>query len=193
VGRPAPSDEAVAASIGPPLPHVFEGLLPDADAATRERALEHYREHYRAHGWSQNRVYPGVPALLEAVAERGWRACVATSKTRGSAERIVRHFGLHVFLGRVYGRESDGRLAGKVELLAHALACEGVDPARCAMVGDRRYDMEGARAVGLHPIGVGWGYGSREELESAGAARVCESPDALLAALEAFARRATGS
>lgn len=190
LGHPPPSAEAVAASIGPPLPRVFDGLLPDADADTRARALDLYRQHYRARGWSQNRVYPGVPDLLASVAGRGWRACIATSKTRPSAERIVRHFGLHRFLARVYGRESDGRLAEKSELLAHALACEAAEPARCVMVGDRRFDVEAARAVGLHPIGVGWGYGSRDELRSAGAEQVCESPAALLAALDAFARAA---
>jgi len=182
----------VATSIGPPLPRVFDHLLPDADAPTRERALALYREHYRAHGWSDNRVYPGVLELLEAVRRRGWRACIATSKTRASAERIARHFGLRPYLGEVYGRGADGSFADKPELLAHAVAQEDADPACSVMVGDRRYDVEGAHAVGLHPLGVAWGYGTQAELLTAGAARVCGDPPALLAALDEFALAAPG-
>jgi phosphoglycolate phosphatase len=47
------------------------------------------------------------------------------------------------------------------------------------MVGDRKYDVIGARANGVFAVGALWGYGSREELDIAGAAALCERPSEL--------------
>ena len=49
------------------------------------------------------------------------------------------------------------------------------------MIGDRRYDIEGGKACGLQTIGVLYGYGSREEFETAGADHIVETPDEILA------------
>jgi phosphoglycolate phosphatase len=92
------------------------------------------------------------------------------------AERIIEHFGLSAFFTCVYGAEFDGRFENKVELLAHALEREGLDPASCIMVGDRAQDVRAARRNGVLSVGVTYGYGSREELLEAGAAVLCGSP-----------------
>ena len=81
-------------------------------------------------------------------------------------ERILDHFDLTRFFDTVHGAELDGRLGEKAELISHVLATEAIDPAACVMIGDRRYDIEGARANGIKVAAVGWGYGTIAEFET---------------------------
>jgi phosphoglycolate phosphatase len=113
------------------------------------------------------------------------RAVLATSKPRVFAVRIARHFGFEAALDAIYGSELDGTRGRKSELLAHVLAEEGVAPERAVMLGDRRHDVEGARANGLRSLGVTYGYGDRAELEAAGATWICDDLAAALAVLDA--------
>ena len=76
-----------------------------------------------------------------------------------------------------------GALDHKPELIADILTREGVAASEAVMVGDRRYDITGAHANGMRAIGVLWGYGSRAELEQAGADALAETPEALLGLL----------
>lgn len=182
LGAPAPPDAELLRFIGPPLSHAFAELLDCArDAARVAAAIEHYRERFDARGWRENRVYAGVPELLDAARGAGWRCLVATSKPSVFAERIAVHFGLRERLDGVYGSELDGRRNEKPELLAHILAAEKLDARRSVMVGDRRHDVAGALANRVASVGVLWGYGSREELAAAGAHALCDQPAELLA------------
>jgi phosphoglycolate phosphatase len=125
-----------------------------------------------------------VPDLLDASKARGWRCVLATSKPTVYAERIVRHFRLRPFLDAVYGSELDGRLGTKTELIAHIVRTEPLETQRSVMVGDRRHDVEGALANGIPTVGVSYGYGSREELDAAGARWLCDEPAAVIGTLE---------
>ena len=79
----------------------------------------------------------------------------------------------------MYGSGSDGSLANKSELLAHVLDRESGEPARTVMIGDRKYDMEGAAGNGIPAVGVLWGFGDMEELKRSGAMRLCYRPEEL--------------
>lgn len=119
----------------------------------------------------------------------GARLILATSKRRVFAEQILGHTGLAPRFAAVHGSEPGGALDHKPELIAHILARHDVDPDACVMVGDRRHDIAGAQANGVRALGVLWGYGSREELEAAGAdALVAAPPDLAAAALTLAAR-----
>lgn len=179
-----PAEAALLGAIGPPLADTFARHLPEPDPERIARAIALYRERFDASGWRENRVYPRIPELLGAVGQRGWRAALATSKPTVFAERITDHFDLRRHLGAVYGAELDGTRGAKPDLLAHVLESEGASAGETVMVGDRRHDVEGARAVGARSIGVTWGYGSREELEAAGAGWICGSPGDVLRVLE---------
>ena len=73
----------------------------------------------------------------------------------------------------------------KHEVIAYAMDSVGIaDPATCLMVGDRRYDVEGARLCGMDAVGVLWGHGSEGELREAGACALVSAPDKLIATLE---------
>jgi phosphoglycolate phosphatase len=135
-------------------------------------------------GLYENAPYEGVAETLRAVGERGATLYVATSKPRVYAERHVRHVGLDGHFAAVHGCELDGTREDKRELLAHLLPHHGLASGEAAMVGDRGADMVAARHHGVRAIGVLWGYGSREELEGAGAQLLCARPGELAAALD---------
>ncbi|HEY7903131.1 MAG TPA: HAD hydrolase-like protein [Casimicrobiaceae bacterium] len=178
-----PGDAELAGCLGPPLRVAFAGLLGSAEPARIEHALVHYRERFDAVGWRENAVYDGIDGALAALAASGYRMLVCTSKPDVYARRIVEHFGLDRHLAGVYGPGLDGRFDDKRALLAHLLASEGCAAGAAHMIGDRRQDLDAARANGTRAVGVLWGYGSRDEL--AGCDRLVASPAALPGALSA--------
>lgn len=173
LGLTIPSQDELEWTIGPPLIDTFR-LLAGRDHG--EAGVDFYRERYGEIGLFENRVYDGIPQALEAMRAQGRRLYVATSKPRVYAERIVGRFGLAPFFARVHGSEFDGTNIHKPDLLRHILAVEGIDPARAVMIGDRKHDAIGAKANHVAALGVGWGYGSREELTGAGLTTILEAP-----------------
>lgn len=98
---------------------------------------------------------------------------MATSKPAPFARRIAEHFAIDRYFDLIEGSTLDGTRTTKSEVLRLAIEGLGVtDPAQAVMVGDRRFDIEGAAATGIESIGVLYGYGSREELEQAGATHI---------------------
>jgi phosphoglycolate phosphatase len=153
--------------IGPPLHEVFADGF-GFDPARTLQAVDAYREYYADRGIYEVETYAGVPALLRELAARGVTLAVATSKPHVYASRILEHFDLLDAFAFVSGPELDGTRRHKPQIIEHALARLG-DPARerAAMIGDRFYDVDGARKTGLRSIAVGWGFGSADELARA--------------------------
>lgn len=180
LGAEVPSEAHLERYIGPPLRDTFRDLLPGR-ASEVERAVDLYREHFVPVGMFENRVYPGIPALLQALVDAGRRLHLCTSKPHPFARRILEHFRLDRFFASIHGSELDGTRNEKGELVAYLLRQEGLAPARCLMLGDRRFDVEAAAQCGIASVGVLWGYGSRSELQDAGARWLAESPEALAA------------
>jgi len=151
--------------IGPPLLQQFM-VAYDFDEAKAWQAVNFYRERFRVTGLYENQLFHGVIALLETLQQQGRRLYIATSKPWEFAREIARHFDFAKHFKVVYGSELDGTRTNKVELIAHILQQEGLDPAQTLMIGDRKHDLIGARANGLDCAAVGYGFGSREELEA---------------------------
>ena len=178
---PLPADDAALNFIiGPPLMVSFAQL---AGAEYAETLLTLYRERYVEIGAFENAVYEGIPEALDALAARGARLYVATSKNRADAERILTHFGLASRFAAIHGARADGGLSDKTELIHHVLATHSLDAARSAMIGDRKYDMIGALNNKLTAIGALWGYGGEAELSEAGATALVARPNGLVDAL----------
>ena len=176
MGFPVPPREQLKKFIGPPLLTSFEeyiGMTPPQAG----RAVEWFRERFNPIGWKENSVYEGVAPLLRTLRRRGVRVGVATSKPEPFARRILDWFGLAPYVDVLSAAPmKETHHASKKELIAAALAGRG---GRACMVGDRRFDVEGAHDNGVDAIGVLYGYGSREELEAAGADALAESVGAL--------------
>lgn len=167
VGRRAPPRETLGWCIGPPLLASLRTLLGPEFEARADDALRHYRERFAAVGMFENEVYPGVRAMLRAVASTRARLFVCTSKPHVFARRILEHFALASSFVAIHGSELDGARVDKRDGIAHVLATENLAAPDTLMVGDRDVDVLGARANGVGSIAVAWGYGSREELSLA--------------------------
>jgi phosphoglycolate phosphatase len=183
LGATVPSEGELRSCIGPPLDHTFRRLLPSLDDAGIARAIALYRERFVAHGMYENAVYAGIPECLAQLRSARRRLFVVTAKPERFAKEIVRHFALGEFFEGVYGPSEDGALHDKGELIAHVLRCEGLDAGGVTMIGDRAHDVRGARQNGARSLGALWGYGSRAELEQAGAHALVASPAEIVRAL----------
>ncbi len=135
-----------------------------------------YRERYTDALW-ETRAFPGAAEAARAIAEQR-PVAIATSKPLRHAEPVLEAIGLRDLFGVIAAPVPDGP-ADKLAMVTQAIASVG-DAA--VMVGDRRYDIEAGRALGLHTIGVLWGYGSDAELRTAGAHTLLETPAELTAA-----------
>ncbi len=179
LGLDCPGEEELTWCIGPPLLDSFGRIV---GRALAPKALEYYRERFSEVGWKENEVYPGIEGLLRQLAESGRPMYVATSKPFVFADRITRHFQLDQYFDRIFGSELDGTRSNKAELLRFAISETGRTD-QAVMVGDREHDILGAKANKMASIGVTYGYGSHQELESAGADAVVHCPEMLLQAL----------
>ena len=183
LGLPVPEIDQLLHVIGPPLRETFPSLgVAPADV---ERAVVLYRENYggadgaRAPAMYDAEPYPHIETELAALARAGCRLIVATSKPYAFAKPILREKGLAQYFTAIHGAELNGVRDNKAELIAHIIATEGIDPTVALMIGDRKFDIIGARENGLRSIGVTWGYGSISELREAGASALCVQPKGL--------------
>lgn len=143
------------------------------------QAVEYYREYYAVTGIFENRVYDGVEAMLKALKAAGKTCVLATSKPEHYAMQILDHFGLASYFDCVAGATMDEKRTHKADVIAYALEKNG-KTGTAVMVGDRKHDILGAKAHDLDSIGVLYGYGSREELETAGATYLAETAEEIL-------------
>lgn len=174
--HPLPQDVDLARYIGPPLADAFREILATSDPEHVAAAVAAYRARFGTVGLFENEVYDGIPEALEALVASNARLFLATSKPRVYAVRIVEHFGLSKFFDGLHGSELDGTRTNKAELIAHIMQIERLSPEETVMVGDRRHDVVGALANRVRPLGVLWGFGSRDELAAAGASELLERP-----------------
>jgi phosphoglycolate phosphatase len=161
--------------IGPPLPQVITRLLAHYGDDRVDAGMTAYRAHYGTIGLHMATFYSGIPEAVDRLAQRA-RCFVVTSKRKDFAARIVASLEFSGAIAAVYGTEPDGSVDDKARLIAAVLRTEGLEPGETVMVGDRSHDVIGAHANALRAIGVLWGYGSRAELESAGADALAVMP-----------------
>ncbi len=178
LGAPVPSRAELRTWIGPPLCVTFPRVLGD-DAQRVERAVAFYHERFSAIGWREHEVYPGIAPAIDAIAARGATLAVVTAKTAAHASRIIDHLPFGARFARTYAPTPESAHSEKASMIAQALADFGVDACDAVMVGDRHFDIEGAKANGVRAVGVSWGFGSVQELNEAGADRIVDSADAL--------------
>ena len=177
-GHPDPGDDVLRTFVGPPL----EGSFRDVCGLSGEQAaacVASFRARFQEKGIHENALYPGIRKLLEQLRAAGKTLHVATSKPLVLAEQVLANFGIASYFTSVSGVPLALTDKGKADVIRDALAENGIRPENAVMVGDRLYDIEGAKANGVLPVGVLYGYGSRSELEDAGARLLAENTDEL--------------
>ena len=171
--------------IGPPLRDSFMKAY-DMTREKAEESVAFYRERFAPIGVLENKMYEGIPELLKALSEKGVKNAIASSKPTVFIHQILEHFGIKQYFDVIVGSELDGRRDTKEEVVEEALRQLGImemDEAKkktfCAMIGDRKFDIQGAKAHGLTGIGVGFGFAEEGELEAEGADYVVETVEEL--------------
>ena len=181
MGREIPSRESLYRFIGPPLVPAFREFI-GMTAEEAEQAVAFYREYFSVTGLFENTPYDGIAHLLAKLKERGVIPAVATSKPEKFAVRIIEHFGLAEYFTLVCGATMDSSRAKKGDVIAYTLDKLGITDAEKSavlMIGDRHHDIEGAKENGLASAGVLWGFGSEDELTTAGANAIAHNMDEL--------------
>ena len=167
MGQPLASEADLDWTIGPPLKASFATLLNTQNEALADQALAAYRERFSVVGLFENEVYPTVVETLASLQAQGYALFLATAKPLVYAKRILAHFQLDQYFTGMYGSELTGERTHKSDLIAYILEQEQLKAEQCIMVGDRQYDIMGARANGIDAIAVNYGYGTPEELAQA--------------------------
>jgi phosphoglycolate phosphatase len=168
-------------AVGPPIAVSLQRMIAPFGDDRVELALTVYRERYSSVGIYDCSAYPGVVAMLDGLRAAGHTMCIATSKRRDFAERVIDYLQLRDYVRGVYGAIPGGALDHKQDLLEHILTVEQLTAASCVMVGDRFHDIEAAKANAIRSIGALWGYGGHQELEQAGADAIAKVPGEVVA------------
>lgn len=157
--------------VGPPLLDSYEEFY-SMDEKQAMQAVAYYRERYEKTGLFECSPYEGIASLLERLQKEGRRLIVASSKPEVFVRRILEHFDLEQYFSEIVGATLDERLAGKPGIIREVFRrCQISEEEKIhlVMIGDRRYDIEGARSTRIDSIGVYYGFAEKGELEKAGA------------------------
>ena len=166
--------------IGPPLDYSFKTFYGFSDEQAVQ-AIKYYREYFSVTGLFENSVYDGIPEMLKKLKEKGVKIALATSKPYEFSIKILKHFDLYKYFDFFGAATMDGRISKKedvISTLLNEMSAKNKD--EILMVGDRYHDIEGAKANDLKSAGVLWGYGSKEELQNAGAEYILSEPFEIL-------------
>ncbi len=184
LGIEEPDLDELEPFIGPPLTDSFREFY-GFDDETVQQAVIYYRERFSTVGLFENDIYPGIAQMLERLKQAGRRLAVASSKPTVFVKQILEHFEILSYFDVVVGSELDGTRVKKEEVVEEALRqllCDG-NGHDIVMVGDRKFDVEGAKAYGIDSIGVAYGYAACGELEEAGADVIVDTVEELEKAL----------
>lgn len=178
IAVPVPSREQLRMVVGPPLEYSFDTFFGLSKEQARE-AIGYYRAYYADKGAFENRLYDGVPELLEKLKSAGKKLYLATTKAEKYAHIIPEHYGISGYFDFICGSDQESR-RDKASVIRCVLSAAGTNnPDRCIMIGDRKFDVLGAAQCGLGCIGVLYGYGDAQELQAAGAKHIVSTVEEL--------------
>ena len=181
-GLPVPSREEMRVFVGPPLHETFHKFgIPKEEC---DNAIAVFRSRYTTVGIFENTPYPGIRELLETLKSQGHRLFIATSKPETMAHRVLEHFDLAQYFEMICGATLDSSRVEKSDVIAYLLEKTG-RMETVVMVGDTAFDVLGAASHGIPTIGVAWGYGQVQDMVSAGAYAIAQTPEELLSLLNA--------
>lgn len=193
LGIEEPDLDKLEPFIGPPLADSFQEFY-GFGAEKSAEAIVYYRERFSTVGLFENEIYPGVDEMLAHLKRAGKTLALASSKPTVFVKKILQHFGIEPYFDVIVGSELDGTRARKEEVIEEALrqlrqiaVCDQKeeflsdkeDNDGIVMIGDRKFDIQGAKLFNLVSVGVTFGYALPGELEAAGADYIVESVAAL--------------
>lgn len=169
--------------IGPPLKDSYMEFYGFNEKDAQDGVYK-YREYFSVKGWMENKEYPGIDRMLDALKKSGKHLMVATSKPELFAVKILKHFGMDHYFDFIGGADMEETRVRKADVIRYVLEKNGIEHLEdVIMIGDRKHDVQGAKEAGVECVGVLYGYGDRTELESAGADYIAETVEELSAML----------
>ncbi len=178
------SPEELRKFIGPPLRDSYMKIC-GLSKEQADEGLKIFREYFEKKGMFENEVYEGIEEVLRKLKDNGKILVVATSKPEKYSIEILEHFNLRKYFTVVVGSDFEETRVKKGDIIKFAveklkLEFEDFENSKCIMVGDREYDILGAKENGIKSIGVLYGYGTLVELTQARAFKVVKTPKELL-------------
>ena len=175
--------------IGPPLHESYQEFygMTEEDSF---KAVDKYRERYKDVGIFECNLYEGIDKVVKNIYENDGIVCLATSKPEVFAKQLLEHYDIAKYFHCIVGSLMDGGRTKKAEVIEEVfdrLDISEDDKAKCIMIGDRMFDIEGASIKGIDSIGVKYGYATPNELEDAGATYVVETTEELMALIKKLA------
>ncbi|WP_141603550.1 HAD family hydrolase [Terrilactibacillus laevilacticus] len=166
MGINEPDIDKLECFIGPPLQVSFTEYY-NFDQTSSKTAIDFYRERFKDKGIFENELYRGIPELLNSLKEQQYTLVVATSKPTVYAEQILKYFKIDQYFDLVVGSHLDGTRSSKTEIINFILdRFHDHKKDHFVMIGDREHDLIGAHNAGIDSIGVQYGFGSYDELQS---------------------------
>ncbi len=166
-GYDEPDKDRLRAFIGPPLVDSF--MTYGADLETAKKMVDKYREHYSAGGMFESDLYDGAQEMLSALYDAGCKMAIASSKPGKYVAAILEKLGVEKYFSFISAPEIGHVNPTKQELIDRAVDALGADKSKTVMVGDRLFDIEGAKQAGIASIGAVYGFGGEEEMKKYGA------------------------
>lgn len=171
---PVPPLDDYSKYIGPPLYTTFQRLC----GLTQEQAAagaKIYVKHYIESGMYMNKAYDGMYNLLKSLKRAGKTVAVATSKNEDLAVDVLKHIGLYDCFDLICGSKLDGTRKEKHEVIEYVMRQTGFSKSESIMIGDTKFDAQGASLAGCDFIGVLYGYGIKSEMQAFGVSRFAQS------------------
>ncbi|MBR3833081.1 MAG: HAD-IA family hydrolase [Lachnospiraceae bacterium] len=171
-------NETLRKFIGPPLRDSFREYCGFTNMQA-EDATKYYREYYSVKGLEENEIMPGMDDVIKQLYDEGYKLYLATSKPEKFAKIILENLGLLEYFDIVAGASFDGTREKKEQVIEYLLEqikekYDDFSIEQAIMVGDRHFDIHGAKYFNMDSIGVTFGYGDYDELKNAGASYVVE-------------------
>ena len=189
MGAPYKDKEELKVFVGPPLSESFKKGYGFSEEDSKQ-AIIYYRERFKPIGMFENAVYPGVPEMLKSMKEHGKINLIASSKPEEFVKTILEHFDIAKYFDIIVGASMDESRNTKEAVIEEALSqLKNTDRYgqyshdKCVMIGDRKYDIHGAKYYGLRNIGVSYGFAPEGELKEAGADIIVDTVEELTQAL----------
>lgn len=184
-GYDIPDYATLRKCVGPPFTYSFPNYLGIRDEDFAD-AVATYRYYYdNENGYMNVDAFEGVEGLLEALVKRGYCLFVCTSKPEPTARKILEGLGLAKYFTDICGATLDAKINTKEQVIN---LCFSRAPwhlkEETILIGDTKFDVDGAKASGIECIGVSWGFGSTDEMLEHGALEVFDYPDEVLYYIE---------
>ena len=169
-------EEVLNLFIGPPLFDAFSEHF-DMSKEDADTAVEKYRENYKDNNAMENfTVYDGVEEMLKTLKDAGFTLCIASAKPTLFIKKMLDKADLSKYFYFINGASFDESKRTKSAVIAETIEVNGFLKEKILMVGDRENDVTGAHKNGIDVLGVLYGYGDREELQTAGCKIFAASP-----------------